>query len=133
LDWTAETNATFAGLQARRIFDVATAPHTQGAAQSWRAQTRCLGWPAPVTNPPRPLVVEGAPPILIVNATFDPSTSMQWALEMSSQLPSAVLTDSPRIRAYHLCESGRESGARPAIDEYLISGNTPPPNTVLPN
>ncbi len=58
LDWPAATNATFEGLQARRIFDVATAPHTQGAAQSWRAQTRCMGWPVPVTNPPRPLVVE---------------------------------------------------------------------------
>ncbi len=132
LDWTAETNATFTGLQARRIFDVATAPHTQGAAQSWRAQTRCLGWPAPVTNPPRPLVVEGAPPILIVNATFDPSTSMQWALEMSSQLPSAVLLIRQGYGHTTYANPG-ESQVRDLIDEYLITGNTPPPNTVLPN
>jgi pimeloyl-ACP methyl ester carboxylesterase len=132
LDWTAETNATFEGFQARRIFDVATAPHTQGAAQSWRAQTRCLGWPAPVTNPPRPLVVEGAPPILIVNATYDPSTSMQWALEMASQLPSAVLLIREGYGHTTYANPG-ESQVRDAIDEYLITGNTPPPNTVLPN
>lgn len=131
LDWTAATNATFAGLQARQLFDRATAPHTQGATQSWRAQTRCLGWPVPATNPPRRLVVEGAPPILIVNATFDPSTSMQWALEMVSQLPSAVLL----IRegyGHTTYASPGESQVRDAIDEYLITGNTPP-HTVMPN
>ena len=40
LDWTSAANATFEGLQARHIFDVATAPHTQGA-------TRKLGAPRP--------------------------------------------------------------------------------------
>ncbi len=132
LDWTAETNATFESFQARRLLDVAMAPHTQGAAQSWRAQTRCLGWPVPVTNPPRPLVVEGAPPILIVNATYDPSTSMQWALEMSHQLPSAVLLIRQGFGHTTYANPG-ESQVRDLIDEYLITGNTPPPNTVLPN
>jgi pimeloyl-ACP methyl ester carboxylesterase len=132
LDWTSATNATFEGLQARRIFDIATAPHTQGAAQSWRAQTRCLGWPVPVTNPPRPLVVKGAPPILIVNATYDPSTSMQWALEMANQLPSAVLLIREGYGHTTYANPG-ESQVHDLIDEYLITGKTPPPNTVLPN
>jgi pimeloyl-ACP methyl ester carboxylesterase len=132
LDWPAETNATFDGLQARRIFDLAAAPYTQGATQSWRAQTRCVGWPVPMTNPPRPLVVEGAPPILIVNATFDPSTSMQWALEMTSQLPSAVLLIRNGYGHTTYANSG-PSQVRDVIDDYLITGQTPPPNTVLPN
>jgi len=132
MDWPAETNATYAGYQARRVFDIATAPHTQGASQSWRAQTRCIGWPFPPVNPPRPLVVEGAPPILIVNATYDPSTSMQWALEMSSQLPSAVLLLRQGYGHTTYANPG-ESQVRDAIDEYLITGKLPPPNTVLPN
>ncbi len=132
LDWPATTNATFEGLQARHIFDLAAAPHTQGASQSWRAQTRCVGWPVPMTNPPRPLHVKGAPPILIVNATFDPSTSMQWALEMSSQLPGSVLLIRQGYGHTTYANPG-ESQVRDAIDEYLITGKTPPPNTVLPN
>jgi pimeloyl-ACP methyl ester carboxylesterase len=132
LDWTSATNATFEGLQARHIFDVATAPHTQGATQSWRAQTRCVGWPVPVTNPPRPLEVEGAPPILIVTATYDPSTSMQWALEMSHQLPSAVLLIRDGYGHVTFSNPG-DSQVRDLTVEYLITGNTPPPNTVLPN
>lgn len=132
LDWTSATNATFEGLQARRIFDIATAPHTQGATQSWRAQTRCIGWPVPVTNPPRPLVVQGTPPILIVNATHDPSTSMQWALEMSQQLPSAVLLVREGYGHTTFTNPG-ESRVRDLTVEYLVTGRTPPPNSVHPN
>ncbi len=57
---------------------------------------------------------------------------MQWALEMSSQLPSAVLL----IRQGYGHTTYANPGAsqvRDAIDEYLITGKTPPPNTVLPN
>lgn len=135
LDWPAQTNATYEGYQARRIFDRATAPHTQGAAQSWRAQTRCIGWPVPVKNPPRPLVVEvdAAPPILIINATYDPSTSMQWALEMSSQLPSSALLIRNGFGHTTYANPG-PSQVREAIDEYLVTTELPlPPNTVLPN
>jgi pimeloyl-ACP methyl ester carboxylesterase len=135
LDWPAQTNAFYEGYEARRIFDRATVPHTQGASQSWRAQTRCIGWPVPVKNPPRPLVVpvDAAPPILIVNATFDPSTSMQWALEMSSQLPSAVLLIRNGFGHTTYANPG-PSQVREAIDEYLITAELPlPPNTVLPN
>jgi pimeloyl-ACP methyl ester carboxylesterase len=132
LDWTAETTATFEQFQARRLLAMAMVPHTQGAAQSWRAQTRCLGWPMAVTNPPRPLKVEGAPPILIVNATYDPSTSLQWAIEMSQQLPSAVLLFRQGFGHTSYAIPG-ESQTRNLIDEYLVTGKTPPPNTVLPN
>lgn len=135
LDWPAQTNATYEGYQARRIFDKATAPHTQGAAQSWRAQTRCIGWPVPVKNPPRPLAVavDAAPPIMIINATYDPSTSMQWALEMSSQLPSSVLLIRNGFGHTTYTNPG-PSQVREAIDEYLITAELPlPPNTVLPN
>jgi Asp-tRNA(Asn)/Glu-tRNA(Gln) amidotransferase A subunit family amidase/pimeloyl-ACP methyl ester carboxylesterase len=132
LDWPAQTTSTFEGFENRRIFAQATAPHTQGAAQSWRAHTRCIGWPVPVKNAPRPLVVKGAPPILIVNATFDPSTSMLWALEMSSQLPSSVLLTRDGYGHTSYFNEG-ESQVRDAIEKYLITGETPPPNTVLPN
>lgn len=132
LDWPAQTTSTYEGYRNRRIYAQATAPHTQGATQSWRAHTRCIGWPVPVKNPPRPLVVNGAPPILIINATFDPSTSMLWALEMSSQLPGSVLLTRDGYGHTSYFNEG-ESQARAAIEKYLITGETPPPNTVLPN
>jgi hypothetical protein len=49
------------------------APHLQGATEVW-SLIRCLGWPVPAANPPRPLDVRGVPPVLIVNSTHDAST-----------------------------------------------------------
>lgn len=132
VDWPSETTAKYRGLQAMRLFDKAAAPHTQGATQSWLIQTRCRGWPVPVENAPRALTAKGAPPILLVNATHDPSTSMQWALEMTSQLPSSVLLIRDGDGHTTYLNSG-ESQVRAAIDDYLVTGKTPPPNTVLPN
>jgi hypothetical protein len=44
-----------------------------------------------VVNPPKPIVVRRAPPILITNATHDPSTAYPWALKLHRDLPSSVL------------------------------------------
>jgi pimeloyl-ACP methyl ester carboxylesterase len=105
------------------------APRTRGASQTWAVQTDCAGWSTPVANPPQPAVVRGAPPILIVNATHDPSTSLPWAVGLFRQIEGSVLL----IRAgdghtsYFL---PRPSRTRDAIDAYLLTGELPPPNTV---
>jgi hypothetical protein len=50
-----------------------------------------LGWPAPVNNPPREAHIEGAPPMLMVNALYDPETSYTGAVDLREQIPGAVL------------------------------------------
>lgn len=132
MDWTTETLTQFERLAARRLLDQALAPHLQGGTQSWLVQTRCLGWPVPAQNPMRPLVIHGAPPILIINATHDPSTSFAWALDMLSQVPSGVLLVREGDGHTTYFQTGA-SRTKDAIDEYLVTGKTPPPNTVLPD
>jgi hypothetical protein len=91
-----------------------------------------MGWPVPIANPPGLWNVEGTPPILIVNSTYDPSTAYVWAQLMREQIDSSVLLT--RIGDGHTSYLlPGESQTRDAIDSYLITGETPPPNTVYDN
>ena len=73
--------------------------------------------------------MEGTPPILIVNASYDPSTAYVWAQLMREQIDGSVLLT--RIGDGHTSYLlPDESQTRDAIDHYLITGETPPPNTV---
>ncbi|KAL2824569.1 TAP-like protein-domain-containing protein [Aspergillus pseudoustus] len=107
------------------------APHLQGASQSYRYQASCIGWPAPLANPPHKLnssAMAKAPPMLMVNAIHDPSTSYVWAHALLEQIPSAVLLT--RNGNGHTSYSlGGE--AADAIDAFLINGTLPAPNTVV--
>jgi pimeloyl-ACP methyl ester carboxylesterase len=128
VDW--ETDITrYDDLAAHETFARVIAPHTQGATQTWLVLTGCMGWPVPVANPPGPWNVAGTPPILIVNATYDPSTAYVWAQLMREQIASSVLlTRSGDGHTSYLLPG--ESQTRDAIDHYLLTGETPPPNTV---
>jgi hypothetical protein len=108
------------------------APHTQGASQTWSVQTACIGWPVPVQNPPHSADVHGAPPILLINATHDPSTSYTWANGLLNQISGSVLLtrEGDGHTSYYLSGHSR---TRDAIDHYLVTGITPPPNTVYPD
>jgi TAP-like protein len=68
----------------------ALAPHTQGASEAWLGMLGCMRWPVP-PNPPHELSVRGAPPILLVAATHDPSTSYVWSHEMRDHIEGSVL------------------------------------------
>jgi pimeloyl-ACP methyl ester carboxylesterase len=65
----------------------ALAPHTRGAGEAWTGVLGCLRWPVPLANPPHRADVDGAPPILLVNATHDPSTPYRWAHDLLLQVP----------------------------------------------
>jgi TAP-like protein len=67
------------------------APHTQGASQTWGVQTGCIGWPVRPQNPPHSADVRGTPPILLISATHDPSTSYVWANGLLNQIAGSVL------------------------------------------
>ncbi|KAJ2975269.1 hypothetical protein NUW58_g8406 [Xylaria curta] len=66
-------------------------PLTLGASQSYKLQTSCIGWPAPLSNPPAPIVYKGKLKLLMVNSLYDPSTSYTWALGLKSEIKNAVL------------------------------------------
>jgi pimeloyl-ACP methyl ester carboxylesterase len=99
------------------------APHTRGASQAWTL-LHCMGWPLPGTNPPRRLDIRGTPPILLVNATHDASTTYKWAHQVRSQIRGSVLLT--RIGDGHT-SSMNNPCVRDAIDRYLIDGALPGP------
>ncbi|KAI9376078.1 Alpha/Beta hydrolase protein [Aspergillus egyptiacus] len=107
------------------------APHTKGATQSYRYQVSCIGWPAPLINPPHRLnqtSMAKAPPILMVNSYHDPETSYVWANTMREQIPSGVLLtrDGNGHTSYSL---GGETNV--LIDAFLVNGTLPRRNTVV--
>lgn len=78
------------------------------------------------------MVVRGAPPILIINATYDPSTAYPWAVGMRRQIEGSVLlTRAGDGHTSYLLPG--PSRTRDAIDAYLLTGVLPPPNTVYPD
>lgn len=116
----------------KRIVDFASAltPLTRGASESLDARVHCVGWPTPVRNPPHRLdagQVAKLPPLMLVNAFYDPETSPVWAEAVRNQLPSAVTVwrDGAGHSSYILF--GETSKA---MDEFLINGNLPKDGTV---
>lgn len=104
------------------------APHLKIADVDKYRFVNCQG--RLVTDPPHPLNVVGAPPILVVNSKHDPMTPYPGAVDVSRQLPGSVLltyegdghttyTQSPCIRAY--------------VDNYLTGGTLPPAGTSCPD
>ena len=102
------------------------APHLRGASESWTS-LKCAGWPLPPSNPPRRLDVRGVPPVLLVNATHDPSTNYVWAHNLAGQIHGSVLFT--RIGDGHTSYYTSRC-AQAAIDRYLVTGRTPRPDAV---
>ncbi len=108
----------FSGFLARVNAARRIAPDLGGAVQTLRIISNCVGWPRPRVNPRHFLRVAGAPPILIVNATHDPSTSYVWARNLRAQIPRSVLLR--RDGDGHTSYLSSPCAQR-AIDRYLIS------------
>src|SRR4051794_10282634 len=121
----------YSDLAALTLLGRVVAPHTQGFAEAWSALIGCMNWPEPVADPPHRAHVHGAPPILLVNATHDPSTPYVWAQDVRAQIPGAVLLT--RDGDGHTSSWLPHSRTRNATARYLITRKPPPPNTVLPD
>lgn len=107
---------------ARLMAARALAPHTRGVTEMYDVQMGCVGWPAAVTNPPAKLnktQMEQAPPILVVNALHDPSTSVVWSLKVRDQMPTAISIFRNGFGHTSYIERGT---TQRAMDEFLISG-----------
>jgi hypothetical protein len=82
---------------------------------------------ADAANPPHRLHLRGVPPVLIVNATHDASTTYRWALSVSAQIRgSAVLTRRGDGHTSYFSSAC----ARAATDRNLIEARVPPPGQV---
>ncbi|GAW14940.1 hypothetical protein ANO14919_043460 [Xylariales sp. No.14919] len=89
-DW-AHASKSLADVVEKENLGETFSPLTLGASQSYKLQTQCLGWPAPLSNPPAPIVYKGSVELLMVNSLYDPSTSYTWALGLQSEIKNAVL------------------------------------------
>jgi hypothetical protein len=129
LDWTHNTKS-LSELLYKSQLGKAISPHTQGATQTWGIQINCIGWPAPVQYPPRYYDenIKNAPPIMMVNALYDPSTSIIWANGALAQIPTATML----VRNGNGHTSYLLFGeASLAMQHYLITLEMPAPNTVV--
>ena len=88
-----------------------------------------MQWPVPLANPPHRARVRGAPPILLVSATHDPSTPYVGARRIQRQIPRAVLL-TREGDGQTSSWLGPRSRTNAAIATHLITQRTPPPNTV---
>lgn len=120
------TTTTYAEYTELQQLGKIVAPRLQGASQTWGVLVGCIGWPMPVTNPPHSAAVQGAPPILLVNSTYDPSTSYVWALGLQEQIADSVLVTREGDGHTSFLQPG---ATQDAITTYLLTGETPPPGT----
>lgn len=128
-DWSHTTSLS--SLLYKQSLTSITAPLTKGMTQSYYYQSACLGWPAATTNPQKPLsetALNGIPPILLVNAQHDPSTSFVWASGIQNALPGSVLLT--RVGSGHTSYQLMGEAAE-AIDKFLIGGVVPASNTLV--
>jgi pimeloyl-ACP methyl ester carboxylesterase len=126
LDFPAQVH-NFAEFKDRTTYARLLAPHMGGATETGRIISACVGWPRPRTDPRHFLRIQGAPPSLIVNSTYDPSTSYVWALSMQAQIPRSVLLT--RHGDGHTSYLSSACAQR-AIDRYFIDRVLPRPGTV---
>ena len=130
LDWRHDT-ATFEDNIYRRYLANATTPHSRGASLSYQLGVQCIGWPAPLQNPPRLLdqkALKRAPPILMVNALHDPETSYLWTANVRAQIPSSVLL-TRRGAGHSSWPLGGEATA--LMEAYFLNKTLPAQNTVV--
>ncbi|WP_250009816.1 alpha/beta hydrolase [Actinoplanes sp. M2I2] len=89
----------------------------------------CLGWPAPVANPPARPHVTTERPLLLLNSVHDVRTGYVWATNVARQLGRhgrLVTYEGSGHGAYGLpCTNA-------VVDRYLIDLVVPPPGTRCP-
>jgi len=97
---------------------------------AWNAISlfQCQDWPAKATPPPLPTATTSAP-ILVVGNTHDPATPYQGAVDLTKTLGNAeLLTWDGQGHTSYLSTTCVDD----YVNNYLISGELPPKNTVCP-
>ncbi|KAI2626556.1 alpha/beta-hydrolase [Hypoxylon sp. NC1633] len=128
-DW-AHDSTSLADVQAKAQLGATFTPLTGGACQSYKIQTSCIGWPAALTNPPRPVSYRGPTTLLMANSLYDPSTSYAWALGLHAEIGddrSVLLTRNGAGHTSYL-NNGETTAA---LNAYLLDLTLPEPGTVF--
>ncbi|KAI2780037.1 alpha/beta hydrolase fold-domain-containing protein [Daldinia loculata] len=128
-DWT-HASSSLSDVQAKATLGATFNPLTGVLCQSYKIQTSCIGWPAALTNPPKPVSYKGDVKILMLQSTFDPSTSYAWGLGLHAEIGSdrsVLLTRNGTGHTSYL--SGGATAA--AANAYLLNLTLPEPGTVL--
>lgn len=131
-DWShgGARGASLAWVREKETLGAALSPLTRGACQSYRIQTSCIGWPAPLRNPERPVRYAGDATILMVNSVYDPSTGYAWALGLHAELgPDSAVLLTRNGSGHTSWTRGGETAA--AEDAYLLNLTLPDAGTVL--
>ncbi len=85
-------------------------------------------WGVPATNTPHAISAPGSGPILVVGTTYDPATPYPWAQALAKQLSRGVLLT--RVGDGHTAYGMGSACIDQGIDQYLVTGVTPPVDTV---
>ncbi|KAI0403507.1 TAP-like protein-domain-containing protein [Xylaria palmicola] len=125
-DW-AHASTSLTDLVEKQNLGSTFSPLTLGACQSYKLQTSCIGWPAPLSNPPAPVTYKGKKELLMVNSLFDPSTSYAWALGLKSEVKNAVLLT--RNGSGHTSYTLGGDTTR-LTNAYLLNLTLPEPGTI---
>ncbi|KAI0834863.1 alpha/beta-hydrolase [Hypoxylon sp. FL0890] len=128
-DWT-HASTSLADVLEKATLGANFSPLTRGACQSYKIQTSCIGWPAPLSNPPKPIKYTGKTTILQAQSTIDPSTSYAWGLGLHAELgddKSVLLVRNGSGHTSYL----RDGETTAAINAYLLNLTLPEPGTVL--
>ncbi|PWY81509.1 alpha/beta-hydrolase [Aspergillus sclerotioniger CBS 115572] len=129
LDWSQDSRS-LADVRNKQEMTATLMPHTRGAVEANMPQVQCLGWPFPVQNPEHNARINNTSPILLVNAQYDPLTSLTWAVGLQDQIRESVLLTRAGDGHTSYVLQGETSRA---IDAYLVNLTLPAANTVLPS
>ncbi|BBC32367.1 hypothetical protein SGFS_036610 [Streptomyces graminofaciens] len=116
----------FLDLRAQTAHLRAVAPHTWRYSEFWDWTSGCLDWPVAAANPPAPLKVRNAPPILLVNTRHDAATPYRWAERVAAKIVGGRLLTVEGDGHTGILNS---SCARAHEAEYLVTGKTPAAGT----
>lgn len=96
-------------------------------AMSW-GNAPCSQWFGHSGRVPAPASTTTSAPILVVGTTYDPATPYSWSTALSRQLPTSTLLT---FRGDgHTAFGGNSRCIDSAVNEYLLTGATPPVGTV---
>jgi pimeloyl-ACP methyl ester carboxylesterase len=128
-DW-GRLPSSFADYRRRLLMLKPFVPWTAGASTSFYYQSRCIGWPAHVSNDQsrRDFRIDDTPPVLLAHAIYDPTFSIAWAKGLRSQIPSAVSIF--REGVSHTSHDLFRSDMKEAIEHYLVTGEMPKDGSV---
>ena len=124
LDYSPNADVDFMRADAKQLDEVS---YFFGTALAYGGVT-CANWPYEAKRTPAPVSAAGADEILVVGTTRDPATPYEWSVSLDEQLENSTLLtfDGDGHTAYG---NGNECITE-AVDNYLLNGVLPEPDTV---